>query len=72
MLGDAWPAATDTRLTTQRTALAEAAANYESGKVVYVQIPKVSPGGCSSHPNVENNISTAAVIETAIREATGW
>lgn len=73
MLGDGWPLAENTYRQDQLDALALIKANYTGGNFHIVQLAKQAGTGCGTHPNVDQQAASAALLETAMREVlTDW
>jgi len=75
MLGDGWPAATDTFATDLKNALTMVEDHFVAAgnaKVHKFFVTKVIGRGCGTHPDADQQAATAAELGPAIRSVMGW
>jgi lysophospholipase L1-like esterase len=75
MLGDGWPAATDTSLTDQKQALTAVEEHFSSAgdtKVHKFFVTKLSGVGCGTHPDTEQHAFLAKELGAYVKSVMGW
>jgi len=75
MLGDGWPAPTDTSLTDQKTALTAVEEHFSAAgdtKVHKFFMTKLIGTGCGTHPDVEQHAYLAKELSTFVKSTMGW